>query len=93
MDECLELLSKSRASPFDELFIQQVRLQLVAEQVEKAKGTTVPPAFYLKDLRFKANEIKANLPPHLQQDGEFAVVGFGQTDIENGRMSCPLIIT
>ncbi|KAL4780056.1 hypothetical protein BJX76DRAFT_361179 [Aspergillus varians] len=69
MEECLDVLSRSAESPYDEMFAHQVRLQRIAGEVESAKGTmTAPPAFYLTALQLKVNEVRAQIPPHLQQE-------------------------
>jgi hypothetical protein len=81
MDECLDILTESRESPSDERFVCQVRLQLLAQRVSRAKlqargvelanGTIVPPGFYLKALQLKLQELKRSISPELQQDGQF----------------------
>ncbi|KAJ5893433.1 hypothetical protein N7495_005124, partial [Penicillium taxi] len=69
MTECLDVLSRSTESPYDEMFAHQVRLQRVAGEVESAKLTlTSPPSFYLPVFQTKVNDIKTKIPPHLQQE-------------------------
>ncbi|KAJ5501837.1 hypothetical protein N7453_006654 [Penicillium expansum] len=69
MEECLDVLSRSAESPYDEMFAHQVRLQRIAGEVESARSTTTsPPAFYLSALQLKVNEVKAQISPHLQQE-------------------------
>ena len=73
MDECLNVLSQNKGYQHDEQFVHQVRLQLIAGEIETAKGvTTVPPAFYLKALQLRVEGVKANISPQLQTDGEFS---------------------
>ena len=73
MEECLEVLSQNRDCPYDEMFAHQVLLQRTAGELENARGTTtVPSSFYVAALRLKMDEIKANISPQLQQDGEFS---------------------
>ncbi|PWY73034.1 hypothetical protein BO70DRAFT_381779 [Aspergillus heteromorphus CBS 117.55] len=70
MDECLEVLSQSTESPYDEMAAHQARLQRIAGEVESAKGTqNVPPAFYLSALRHKVDEVKAQISPGLEREG------------------------
>ena len=72
MEECLDVLSRSTESPYDEMFAHQVRLQRIAGEVESVRSTTTSPtAFYLTALQNKVNEVKAQISPHLQQEGEF----------------------
>ncbi|KGO68317.1 hypothetical protein PITC_066750 [Penicillium italicum] len=69
MEECLDVLSRSAESPYDEMFAHQVKLQRIAGEVESARSTTTsPPAFYLTALQLKVNEVKAQISPHLQQE-------------------------
>ena len=73
MEECLEVLSQNSEGPYDEMFAHQVRLQRTAGELENARGTTtVPAAFYVAAFRLKVDEIKTNISPQLQQDGEFS---------------------
>ncbi|KAJ5538119.1 hypothetical protein N7494_007598 [Penicillium frequentans] len=69
MTECLDVLSLSPESPYDEMFTHQVRLQRVAGEVESAKLTMAsPPPFYLSVLQMKVNDIKTKISPCLQQE-------------------------
>ncbi|KAJ5947193.1 hypothetical protein N7466_000208 [Penicillium verhagenii] len=70
MDECMDVLSEKNESVYDHMFIQQIKLQRVAVDIEEVKGTEkVPPAFYLAGLRHRMNNIKMQIPPQLLQDG------------------------
>ena len=72
MGECLDVLSQNKGCRYDEQFAHQVRLQLIAGEIETARDvTTVPPAFYLKALQLRVEDVKANISPQLQTDGEF----------------------
>ena len=72
MEECLGVLSQNGECPYDEMFAHQVWLQRIAGEVESARGTTtVPPAFYLAALQHKVDQVKGQISPQLQQDGEF----------------------
>ncbi|KAJ5752267.1 hypothetical protein N7520_009184, partial [Penicillium odoratum] len=65
MEECLDVLSRSQESPYDEMFTHQ----RIAGEVESARATaTAPPAFYLTALQLKVNEVKAQISPHLLQE-------------------------
>jgi hypothetical protein len=75
MDNCLELLVESKECPSDEVFIHQVRLQLISREVENAKGTpAVPTAFILQALQSRLDVVKASVSREIQQDGEFEPV-------------------
>lgn len=69
MDDCIDALMQSKESPYDETFVYQVRLQRIVGEVESVRETTkAPPDFYLKFLQQKVDEVKASMPPRLQQD-------------------------
>ncbi|KAJ5537007.1 hypothetical protein N7513_010193 [Penicillium frequentans] len=70
MDECIEVLSEQNESMYDEAFVQQVKLQRLAEDIEDIKGRDkLPPAFFSAGLRYRLNDIKTHLSPQLLQDG------------------------
>ena len=93
MEECLEVLSQNRECPYDEMFAHQVRLQRTAGELENARGTlTVPSAFYLSALRLKVDELKANISPQLQQDGESSRPHIFLKGEEKNFTACPLKI-
>lgn len=70
MDECIEVLSDQNESKYDEIFLQQVKLQRVAEDVEEIKGReNLPPAFFTAGLRHRMNDSKMHMSPQLLQDG------------------------
>ncbi|KAK3683405.1 hypothetical protein B0T22DRAFT_467862 [Podospora appendiculata] len=68
MDESLDLLSRGTECPTDESFAHQVRLQLLAREVETARSLTMPSYFYFKAVQAKLDGIKAAISPHLQDD-------------------------
>ncbi|RAL03034.1 Zn(II)2Cys6 transcription factor domain-containing protein [Aspergillus ibericus CBS 121593] len=70
MDECLDVLSQSKESRYDEVLAHQVRLQRIANEVESIRGgsTAVPLPFYLEALQRKVNEVKKAISPELQQE-------------------------
>lgn len=70
MDECLQLLIQARECPFDESFAHQVKLQLIWREYENVNFSSVPPAFCLKTLYSKLNEVKSSMSPQLQENGE-----------------------
>lgn len=71
MDECIEVLSEQNESKYDEAFVQQVKLQRLAEDIEDIKGKDkLPPAFFSAGLRYRLNDIKMHLSPQLLQDGK-----------------------
>lgn len=69
MDDCINALIQSKESPYDEMFVLQVRLQRIVGEVESVReATKAPPDFYLKFLQQKVDEVKSSLPSRLQQD-------------------------
>ena len=87
MEECLEIIGQNRECPYDEMFAHQVRLQRIIGEVETARGTAVPPAFYLAALRVKMDGVKAQISPQLQQDGELL-----RPQVFSQFLGCPLSI-
>lgn len=72
MDDCINDLMKSKESPYDEMFVHQVRLQRIVGEVESVREATKAPAdFYLKFLQQKVDEVKASIPSPLQHDRMF----------------------
>lgn len=72
MDDCINALMQSKESPYDEMFVYQVRLQRIVGEVESVReATKAPPDFYLKFLQQKVDEVKASMPSRLQQDRRF----------------------
>jgi hypothetical protein len=72
MDDCISDLMQSKESPYDEMFVHQVRLQRIVGEVESVREATKAPAdFYLKFLQQKVDEVKASLPLRLQHDRMF----------------------
>ncbi|KAJ5491200.1 phosphoketolase 1 [Penicillium diatomitis] len=69
MDECAVALLRTQESPYDEMFVHQVRLQRIVGEVENVReASTASPDFYLKFLQQKVDEIKVNMPAQLQQN-------------------------
>ncbi|KAK3903975.1 transcriptional regulator WAR1 [Staphylotrichum tortipilum] len=71
MDECLQALSQRQEWEGDDLLVAQVKVQLIVEQLTRATTQApdgVPPAYALSALRTQLHSIKAQLPPHLQQN-------------------------
>jgi hypothetical protein len=72
MDDCINELMLSKESPYDEMFVYQVRLQRIVGEVESVReATKAPPDFYLKFLQQKVDGIKASVPSRLQHDRMF----------------------
>lgn len=79
MDDCIKALLQSKESPYDEMFVHQVRLQRIVGEVETVREETkAPPDFYLKFLQQKVDEVKASVPPRLQQDRKSCICVFIQ---------------
>ncbi len=77
MDECLQALSQRQEWEGDDLLVAQVKVQLIVEQLMRATTQApdgVPPAYALSALRTQLHSIKAQLPPHLQQNGTLSRV-------------------
>ncbi|PYH93827.1 hypothetical protein BO71DRAFT_380628 [Aspergillus ellipticus CBS 707.79] len=69
MDECLDILSQSKESPYDEIFAHQVRLQRITAEAEGIKGTTtILSDLYLSALRRRVDDVKAHISPEIQQE-------------------------
>lgn len=77
MDDCITALMETKESPYDEMFVYQVRLQRIVGEVESVReATKAPPDFYLKFLQQKVAEVKAIMPSLLQQDRRFHLSTF-----------------
>jgi hypothetical protein len=72
MDECLQALSQEREWEGDDLLVAQVKVQLIVEQLTRATSQSpdgIPPGYVLSTLRSQLQNIKSQLPLHLQQNG------------------------
>ncbi len=81
MDECIRVLSEHPESFLDTVFVAQVRLQMVMEQVNQADwqpnaGTFTGPGhstsltrLYINALRSKIEEVMMTIPQELQEHG------------------------
>ncbi|KAL4780363.1 C6 transcription factor [Aspergillus varians] len=74
MDDALRVLTISKSSPGDELFVAQVRMQLlkqkadyVRQQDEPDEPGSAPRLMYLKSLRRELHELRSSFPRGLQQ--------------------------
>ncbi|KAJ5168168.1 uncharacterized protein N7482_003762 [Penicillium canariense] len=84
MEEALRLITTNELCASDELFVSQVRLQLLKQRAEDIRrqdeadylstGATplasAPRLFYLKSLRRQLQELRASLRPDLPQIGK-----------------------
>ncbi|KAJ6119131.1 hypothetical protein N7523_003411 [Penicillium sp. IBT 18751x] len=84
MEEALRLITTNESCASDELFVSQVRLQLLKQRAEDIRrqdeadylstGATpmasVPRLFYLKTLRRQLQELRASFRPDLPQIGK-----------------------
>ncbi|KAL2175080.1 uncharacterized protein P884DRAFT_207299 [Thermothelomyces heterothallicus CBS 202.75] len=71
MDECLQELSEQREWQGDDLLVAQVKVQLIVERLARNISQSpdgIPPSYVLSSLRTQLQAIKAQLPPHLQQN-------------------------
>lgn len=72
MDECLQELSQQREWEGDDLLVAQVKVQVIVEQLTRATSQShdgIPPAYVLSTLRTQLQNTKAQLPIHLQHNG------------------------
>ena len=71
LEESLCVLEESHECLNDEILVQQVRLQLIAEKVAIGNwDDKAPLSFYLQALHSQLQEVKSKLPPHLQSNGK-----------------------
>lgn len=79
MDECLQVLDEAKECFSDGILVQQVRLQLITEQVtrvilddgisETTKRAMKPTSFCLKVFQSQLRDIKTELLAQPQTDG------------------------
>lgn len=70
MEECVEILSQSQESPYDEAFAHQVRLQHAASDIEDIQeASTVPLPFSIAAFNQNIADAKAKVPSYLLQYG------------------------
>jgi hypothetical protein len=75
MDECLLVLSQQREWEGDDLLVAQVKVQLVVEQLTRVTSQSpdgIPPAYVLATFRTQLQSTKAQLPVHLQHNGQLS---------------------
>ncbi|KAK8115246.1 hypothetical protein PG999_007315 [Apiospora kogelbergensis] len=68
MEESLTILGHQKESLIDESFVHQVRLQLISNEMETVRHSTVPPHFYLRALQAKLDGVKKAISPEIQKD-------------------------
>ncbi|KAJ5606764.1 hypothetical protein N7537_003383 [Penicillium hordei] len=103
MEEALRAITLSKSCPADELFIFQVRLQLLKQRADYVRqqdeadcartGTTptaasAPRFLYLKILRTQLHELRSSFPPDLQHIGQTGQIGDGGTLLDFQRLEC-----
>ncbi|KAH6842671.1 hypothetical protein B0I37DRAFT_314639 [Chaetomium sp. MPI-CAGE-AT-0009] len=72
MDDCLQTLSQQREWEGDDLLVAQVKVQLIADQVTRAASQSadgIPPGYVRSSLRTQLQNMRAELPVHLQHNG------------------------
>ena len=84
MEEGLRIISMEKECPSDEVFVCQVRLELLAQKVAQVRGQyeadrtksmanvaipSAPPFLYLRVLQGQLKELKDSLSPQLLQSG------------------------
>jgi hypothetical protein len=84
MEEALRFITMDKSCASDELFVSQVRLQLLKQRAEDIRrqdeadylstGSTplasAPRLFYIKTLRKQLQELRASFRPELPQIGK-----------------------
>ena len=80
MDECLQMLDERKECLDDEILVQQVRLQLIAEKlalgtvydgaIGRDEHTREPPSLYLENLRSQLQDIRTKLLTQPETDGK-----------------------
>ncbi|OAX80955.1 hypothetical protein ACJ72_04703 [Emergomyces africanus] len=86
MEDALRVIAMNESCPTDELFVAQVRLQLLKQKAEYVRqqdeaglvrtGTataaaSAPRLLYLKALRTQLHELRSSFPPGLHQIGKY----------------------
>ncbi|KAL4875850.1 hypothetical protein BJY04DRAFT_210974 [Aspergillus karnatakaensis] len=76
MDECVKSLEEEKECPFDEILVQQVRLQLITDMLDSSPyqgGLTstpspikAPPAFYLQSMHAQLRSVQSQILPDNQ---------------------------
>ncbi|KAK4099452.1 hypothetical protein N658DRAFT_164545 [Parathielavia hyrcaniae] len=93
MDECLQALSEQREWEGDDLLVAQVKVQLIVEQLTRTSSQStdgIPPGYVLSALRAQLQTLKAQLPPHLQQnDTILSQISYAEVAISEVAMSMP----
>ncbi|OQD92492.1 hypothetical protein PENSOL_c041G03361 [Penicillium solitum] len=103
MEEALSAITLSKSCPADELFVFQVRLQLLKqradyvrqqEETDYARTGTAPAAasgprfLYLKTLRVQLHELRSSFSPDLQHIGQTGRIADGGTLLDFQRLEC-----
>lgn len=80
----MQLLATTQEHPNDILLVHFIRLQLLAENVERAPWSDAyvessdliktPAHFYLKALQSQLQALKTSVAPHLQQSRKFLLL-------------------
>lgn len=82
LDGCLQTLSQSPEWPGDEQLAAQVKMQLLVDQLNRGpwKNQELQPycSSYLEGLLSQLEKIKAQLPPSLTQNGQYASESFSR---------------
>ncbi|KAK4126938.1 hypothetical protein N657DRAFT_630866 [Parathielavia appendiculata] len=93
MDDCLQVLSQQREWEGDNLLVAQVKVQLILEQLTRVTSQStdgIPPGYVLSALRAQVQTIRAQLPPHLQQnDTILSHISYTELAINEVAMSKP----
>lgn len=75
MEEFLQSLSEQREWEGDDLLVAQVKIQLIVEQLTRSTAQStdnILPNYVLCALKTQLQNIKSQLPLHLQQNGMFS---------------------
>lgn len=73
MEESLSVLMESNECPEDEILVNLVKIQLVADKVYQARRDGDDPLlarFYIKSFQAQLDIVRKQIPVHLQQNGK-----------------------
>ncbi|KAK4187418.1 hypothetical protein QBC35DRAFT_233924 [Podospora australis] len=95
MEESLQILSQRREWEGDDLLVAQVKIQLIVEQLNRAASQSpdnAPPAYYLSALQTQLQNVRVQLPDHLQQnDTILSLMSYTELAIHESALAQPRV--
>lgn len=73
MEESLTVLTESHECPEDEILVNLVKIQLVADKVHQARrdgDDQLLSRFYIRSFQAQLDIVRKQIPVHLQQNGK-----------------------